>query len=131
MYHLKVKSRFTLGPNACKSTSYIKKCFKLKLSKIELSTKNSVDTYLYLPQEWSKGFQRSAIPIAVHYISKMENLWPPYLHSWGEIEIYTHWIFCRKFNFRQLLFEAFFDILGTFGSVHLQSKPTFTFQCIS
>ncbi len=26
-------------------------------------------------------------------------------------------IFFRKFNFEQLLFEAFFDIIGNFGSV--------------
>ncbi len=35
-----------------------------------------------------------------------------------------------KFNFRQFLFEVFFDITGIFCSVPPQSKPTFPFQYI-
>ncbi len=38
--------------------------------------------------------------------------------------------FCRKLNFIQFLFEAFFIIIGTFGSVQLQSKHTLAFQYI-
>ncbi len=44
---------FTLGQNTPKSSNYIKKCFKQKLSKIKFFTKNSCDANLYLAQEWS------------------------------------------------------------------------------
>ncbi len=37
----------------------------------------------------------------------------------GEMEIRVYRVFCRKFNFIQFLFEAFFDNIGTFGSVQL------------
>ncbi len=46
---------FTLRLNAAKSTDYIEKCFKQKLSKIKFSTKYSEDSYLSLPQEWRWG----------------------------------------------------------------------------
>ncbi len=35
----------------------------------------------------------------------------------GEIETWVHSVFCKKFNLRQLLFEAFFDTIGTSASV--------------
>ncbi len=37
----------------------------------------------------------------------------------GEIEICVHWVFLRKLNSQQLLFEAFFDIISIFGSIEL------------
>ncbi len=37
----------------------------------------------------------------------------------GEMKICVHHVFCRKFNFEQLLHEALFDIIGTLGSVQL------------
>ncbi len=36
--------------------------------------------------------------------------------------------FCRKLNFVQLSFEAFFDITGTLGSAQSYSEPNFPFQ---
>ncbi len=36
----------------------IKKCFKQKLLRIKFPIKSSMEAYLYLPQEWSRGFQR-------------------------------------------------------------------------
>ncbi len=39
-------------------------------------------------------------------------------------------ILSAKFNFEQLLFEAFFDIVGSFGSVEPRSESTFPFQYI-
>ncbi len=33
--------------------------------------------------------------------------------------------FCRIFNFIQFSFEAFFSLIGTFGSIQRQSEPTF------
>ncbi len=49
----------------------------------------------------------------------------------GESEICNHWVSCRKFNnFDQLLFEAFFDIIWTFGNIQHQWEPTFSFQYI-
>ncbi len=54
---LERESRFTLGTKVAKNTDYSKKkkkkCFKQKLFRIKFPTKNSVDTCLYLPQEWS------------------------------------------------------------------------------
>ncbi len=47
------ESRFSLGLNAVKSSDYIEKFFNQKLAKIKFLTKNSVDAYFYLPQEWS------------------------------------------------------------------------------
>ncbi len=41
--------------DAAKDTHYIEKCFKRKLSKITFPTRNFVDAYSYLPQEWSYG----------------------------------------------------------------------------
>ncbi len=39
-------------------------------------------------------------------------------------------VFCRKSNSQQLLFEAFFDIVGIFGHVEPKSESTFPFQYI-
>ncbi len=39
----------------------------------------------------------------------------------------SNWVFCSKFNFRQLMFEAFFDAIGTFGCVQPKSEFTFPF----
>ncbi len=47
--------------NVAKNTDYIKKWFKQKLFRIKFTTKNSVDAYLYLPQEWSWGGTKIAI----------------------------------------------------------------------
>ncbi len=51
-------SRFALRMNATKITDYFKECFKQKLLRIKFPTNNLLDAYLYLPQEWSSGFQR-------------------------------------------------------------------------
>ncbi len=39
------------------------------------------------------------------------------LQGGGEIDIYTHALFCTKLNPEQLLFEAVFDVMRTSGSV--------------
>ncbi len=52
----------------------------------------------------------------------MANVWsliPPLL---GEIEICIQRVFCKKFNFGQLLLEAFFDTIGTFGRNQVKFK---------
>ncbi len=41
--------KFTSGLNTAKNTDYV----ETKLYRIKFPTKNSVDTYLYLPMEWS------------------------------------------------------------------------------
>ncbi len=46
----------------------------------------------------------------------------------GERDIYAYRLFFTKFNTQQLLFEQFFDIIGNFGSVQLESEPTFPFH---
>ncbi len=45
----------TLGLNAVKIIDYIQKCFEQKLRRIKFPAKNSVEAYLYLPQECSQG----------------------------------------------------------------------------
>ncbi len=47
-----------------------------------------------------------------------------------EIDMYIHWVFCRKFNCQQLLFKAFFHIIGIFCSVR-PWKSTFPFIYIN
>ncbi len=39
---------------------------------------------------------------------KNDNLWTPLAPLLGEIQLCVHWVFCRKFNSKQLLYEAFF-----------------------
>ncbi len=53
--HWKMGKMFTLGLNAAKSTDYIKKCFKQKLSKIKFCTQNSVKSDLLSPQRVEIG----------------------------------------------------------------------------
>ncbi len=48
-----IRNLVHLGLNAAKSTDYIEKCFSQKLFKIKFPTKNTVNAYLYLYQEWS------------------------------------------------------------------------------
>ncbi len=54
---LKIVHLFSkMGINVAKSSNYIKKRFKQKLIKIiKFPTRNSVNAYLFLSQEWSKG----------------------------------------------------------------------------
>ncbi len=42
-----------IGLNTAKNTHYIEKCLKQKLRRINFPKKISLDTYLYVPQEWS------------------------------------------------------------------------------
>ncbi len=46
----------------------------------------------------------------------------------GEIDICAHRLFCTNFNFKQLLFEKLFDIIGYFGSIQPENESTFAFQ---
>ncbi len=38
--------------------------------------------------------------------------------------------FLKKFNCIQFLFEVFFNTIGTFSSIQLQSEPIFSFRYI-
>ncbi len=49
------------------TVNYIEKCFKQKLQGIKFLTKNSVDTYLYQPQEWSWGALQICIFEIIHF----------------------------------------------------------------
>ncbi len=42
----------------------------------------------------------------------------------------AHRLFCTKFYAKQLLFEAFFDIIDNFGNVEPKSESAFPFQCV-
>ncbi len=46
---LERENMFTLGQNTAKSSNYIEKCFKQKLSKIKFFMQNSLDANSYLP----------------------------------------------------------------------------------
>ncbi len=48
---------------------------------------------------------------------KNDNLWTPLAPLLGEIQLCVHWVFCRKFNSEQLLYEAFFYIIRIFCNV--------------
>ncbi len=45
-----------------------------------------------------------------------------------EIDTCIHWVFCKKFNSKQLLFKQCFDIIGNFGSLQAKSESTFPIQ---
>ncbi len=61
--------------------------------------------------------------LEILYCTEMENylkhinLWSPLAPLLEEIDMCVHYLFCRKFNAQQLLFEAFSDIIGNFGSL--------------
>ncbi len=56
-----MESRFILELKVAKNSEFIKKCLKQKLFEIKFPTKNSVDAYLYLGQEWSQEAPKIAI----------------------------------------------------------------------
>ncbi len=47
----------------------------------------------------------------------MANVWRPLAPLLGETKICFHWVFRRKFNSAQLLFEAVFDIINNFCNI--------------
>ncbi len=55
---------------------------------------------------------------------KHTDLWRPLAQLVGEIDICARGLFCAKFNFEQLLFEAFFDVMRIFGRVETESEHT-------
>ncbi len=63
----------------------------------------------------SESYNESTFPFQ-RIISNVSVVGTLQLHSW-KIEINAHWLFCRKFYARQLLFKTFFDLIGIFGSV--------------
>ncbi len=52
------------------------------------------------------------------------DLWNPSASFLGEIGICARRLFCMKFNYEQLLFEAFFDVMHIVGSIEPQSEPS-------
>ncbi len=52
-YYNALMRKFILGLNIAKNTDYIEKGFKQKLFRIKFYTKKSMDTYVYINQEWS------------------------------------------------------------------------------
>ncbi len=48
----------------------------------------------------------------------------------GETDICANWLFCTKFNSKQLLFDAFFEVICIFGSVEPQSESNFSFRTL-
>ncbi len=56
--------------------------------------------------------------------------WAPLAPPLGEIKIYVHCIFCRKFNFELLLIEVFFWYCWYLWQRSALNEPNFLFQCI-
>ncbi len=74
------------------------------------------------------ALKRSYFPISVHYnISKMANFKSPSSTPRGD-RTCAHRIFCIKFNFEQLLFEAFFDIIRIFCGILPKTNPYSPFK---
>ncbi len=48
----------------------------------------------------------------------------------GEIDICARGLFGTKFNFKQLLFKAFFEVMHIFGGIEPQTEYTFSFLYI-
>ncbi len=52
----------------------------------------------------------------IKFIKTMQMCGALYINSCRKWR-YVHRLFCTKFNVEQLLFEIFYDIIGTFGSI--------------
>ncbi len=57
----------------------------------------------------------------------MANLWSILAPRVGQVDICARGHFCTKFTSKQLLFEAFFDVMRTFGSIEPHSESNFPF----
>ncbi len=55
----------------------------------------------------------------------MANVWSIIATLLDEIELCIQWVFCRKFNCRQLLFKAFFDIIKCFDRNQIKFSKNF------
>ncbi len=64
---------------------------------------------------------------AIEYLKHI-NFWSPLAPLLGTIDMCAQGLYCTKFNSQQLLFEAFFNIIGSFGSVEPWTESTFPFQ---
>ncbi len=92
-----------------KSTDCIEKCLQQQSYKIKF------------PKKKLSGCISLSPPAVELGVPKIWNFWniihakgngkslEPLTSPLAEIEICAHWGFCRKFNFRQLLIEAFFQ----------------------
>ncbi len=56
---------------------------------------------------------------------KWESFEPPGSTLGGRQTICAHGLSCMKFNFKQILFSAFFDVMHIFGCVEPQTESTF------
>ncbi len=107
------------------------------LPKVRIISKNTSNKICWASHFFQKSHRRLCLSahwvelgvpkirtFEVLYCTKMEkylihiNLWSFLVPLLEETNICVHWLFCRKFNARQLLFEAFSDIIGNFG--HLE-----------
>ncbi len=113
---LKWKNKFTSEFKNAKITDYIKKWFIPKLILSVFFAAVSPDVNLFFRFNTLQYF-------------KLGNLWSP-IALLREVDMCTHWVFCRKFNIQQILFEAFFDIINIFGSAEPENESTLFFQYI-
>ncbi len=76
-----------------------------------------------------KHFNESSFHFSVHLFQR----WQSFDHHSSTPTGDRHtrpMTFCMKFNFAQLLFEQFFDIIDNFGSLQPKNESTFPFQYI-
>ncbi len=72
-------------------------------------------------QPFALKWTYSSLP--VHYrILKTANFWSPLAPLLKWTEMCFHWAFSRKFNFAQLSFEGFFDIINIFCCVKTKNN---------
>ncbi len=90
------------------------------LYKIQCSTTFIWSILWYNAYFWQRrALKWFYFPFYVHYYVKHCYLCSPLAPLLTEIKICAHWLFWTKVNAQQLLFEAFFYILGSFCSIHL------------
>ncbi len=79
-----------------------------------------------IPKRGARGLQRLT-PLKYCNVSKLTIFGAP-SSTYGKIDACSHWLFCTEFNARQLLFEAFSQIMRIFDSIEPESESTFPFQ---
>ncbi len=71
---LEWERRFTFWLNDVKTTNYIEKSFKLKVSTIKFHTKKSVGAHIYFLQEWSYGAPKIGMSQILYWNRNVDSL---------------------------------------------------------
>ncbi len=100
---------------------------------IEFHTKNSASAYVYVPNlpgvELGGSNESHLWKLYIIIFQRWESF-KPFSSTLGEDRHMHSGLFCAKFNFKQLLFKAFFDAMRIFGGVEPQTESTSPFLYI-